>query len=141
MNLIKKIVAWGCLSWSALFAIAMVSVVFDAEESAQDKRNVFLGCMFLAAPPAIVGVKLLTNLRSSNQKRLQEQAAAQDERLRRIVYELAAEHQGQVTSFRFAQVSQLPAAEAKAYLDKCAQDFNAAYDFTETGEIIYRFPI
>ncbi|MGD1908381.1 MAG: hypothetical protein ACFB0C_20655 [Leptolyngbyaceae cyanobacterium] len=140
MNLIKNIVAWGCLSWSALFAIAMVSVIFDVEETPQYRRNVFFGCLFLATPPAIVGVKLLTNLRSSKQKRLQEQAAAQDERLRRIVYELAAENQGQVTSFRFAQVSELPAAEAKAYLDKFAQDFGAAYDFTETGEIIYRFP-
>jgi hypothetical protein len=140
MDLVKKIVAWGCLSWAGLFAIAMVSVIFDVEETPQERRNVFFGCMLLGTPPAIVGVKLLTNLRSSKQKRLQEQAADQNEQLRRIIYELAAANQGQVTSFRFAQVSQLPAAEAKAYLDKCAQDFNATYNFTDTGEIIYQFP-
>ncbi|MDA0267351.1 MAG: hypothetical protein O2890_12855 [Cyanobacteria bacterium] len=140
MGLVKKIVAWGCLSWAALLVIFMVVIAFDPEESPQEKREIGLGLLILGAPPAVVGVGLLANLRSNNQKRLEEQQEAQEERLRRIVYELAAANQGQVTSFRFAQVAQLPAAEAKAYLDQCAQDFGAAYDFTDTGEIIYRFP-
>ncbi|NJN21514.1 MAG: hypothetical protein HC812_10460 [Leptolyngbya sp. RL_3_1] len=140
MDLVKKIVAWGCLSWAALLAIFMVVIAFDPEESPQEKREIGLGLLILGAPPAVVGIGLLTNLRGSHQKRLEEQDAAQEERLRRIVYELAAADSGRVTAFKFAQVAQLPADEAKAYLDQCAQDFGADYDFTDAGEIIYRFP-
>ncbi len=140
MGLVKKTLAWGCLSWAALIAIIMIGLIFDPEESRQDKWETFWVGLVFGAPPAVAGASLLVNLRRNNQKRIEEQQEAQEERLRRIVYELAAANQGQVTSFRFAQVAQLPAAEAKAYLDQCAQDFGAAYDFTDTGEIIYRFP-
>ena len=51
------------------------------------------------------------------------------------------ENQGRVTLLSFAMQSQLPAAEAKQYLDKKAKEFNANFQVTEEGAVSYHFDV
>lgn len=71
-----------------------------------------------------------------DKKALQHQT---DERLQTIFYRTIQENNGRVTLLGFAMQSQLPAQEAREFLDSKAKEFNANFRISEEGAISYHF--
>ena len=63
------------------------------------------------------------------------------EQLQAQFYQMLLQNQGRVTLLSFAMQSQLPAAEAKQYLDHKAKEFNANFQVTEEGAVSYHFDV
>ncbi|MBW4558972.1 MAG: hypothetical protein KME59_24240 [Trichormus sp. ATA11-4-KO1] len=71
-------------------------------------------------------------------KALQQQLS---DRLQSTFYQMLHENQGRVTVLGFAMNSQLPAADARQYLDLKAKEFNANFQVSEEGAVSYHFDI
>jgi hypothetical protein len=63
------------------------------------------------------------------------------DRLQSTFYEMLQENQGRVTVLGFAMQSQLPAANAREYLDEKAKEFNANFKVNEEGAVSYHFDV
>jgi hypothetical protein len=63
------------------------------------------------------------------------------DRLQSVFYQMIAENHGRVTVLNFAMQSQLPASEAKEFLDRRAKEFNANFKVSEDGGISYYFEV
>lgn len=74
----------------------------------------------------------------NEQKVLQQQLS---DRLQSTFYNMLQENQGRVTVLGFAINSQLPAAEAREFLDLKAKEFNANFQVSEEGGVSYHFDI
>ncbi len=61
------------------------------------------------------------------------------DRLRRIFFELLQLNQGQMNVLHFAMQAGLTGSLAKDYLNQRAREFNATFDVSEQGGIIYQF--
>jgi predicted transcriptional regulator len=62
-------------------------------------------------------------------------------RLRATFFNLLQENNGHITTLRFAMAAGLEGRVAKAYLDDWAKEFNAAYNISEEGNVIYHFDL
>jgi hypothetical protein len=51
------------------------------------------------------------------------------------------ENHGRITVLGFAMQSQLPAANARLYLDEKAKEFNANFKVNEEGAVSYHFDV
>ena len=74
-------------------------------------------------------------------ERTQSVLASEDVRLRQVLYQLIEASNGQVTLVQFAIAADIPAAEARAYIGSQAKAFSANFDITDSGSIVYQFPI
>lgn len=74
---------------------------------------------------------------SKNEKKALQQQT--DERLQSIFYRMIQENSGRVTLLGFAMQSQIPAPEARDFLDSKAKEFNANFRISEEGAISYHF--
>ncbi|WP_414565385.1 MULTISPECIES: hypothetical protein [unclassified Anabaena] len=76
---------------------------------------------------------------SKNEKKVLQQQLS--DRLQTTFYNMLQENQGRVTVLTFAMHSQLPAADAREYLDLKAKEFNANFQVNEEGAVSYHFDI
>ncbi|NET01784.1 MAG: hypothetical protein F6K61_14665 [Sphaerospermopsis sp. SIO1G1] len=105
------------------------------------------GLMF-GIPTALLGGWLVLGM--CKQKRQSAKALMQEEqrnlhlqeqeRLSQF-YQLLQANDGKITLLGFAMQSQLPAAEAKQFLDQKAKEFNANFQVNEEGSISYHFDV
>ena len=162
MTLFKKKLGYYLLGLGSLFLLSMVisplTEVPDTEEAtaptdtvttdkvAADKvttkvTTVAAG-LIVGLPLSAVGGLLVV---SASQERQLEHAqltlASEDVRLRQVLYRLIEASDGQVTLVQFAIAADIPAAEARAYIDSQAKAFSANFDITDSGSIVYQFPI
>ena len=56
-------------------------------------------------------------------------------------YQILETNNGKISLLNFAMQSQLPAAEAREFLDQKAQEFNANFEVSDEGSISYHFDI
>lgn len=56
-------------------------------------------------------------------------------------YQMLQTNNGKITLLSFAMQSQLPAAEAKDFLDQKAKEFNANFQVSEEGSVSYHFDL
>jgi hypothetical protein len=64
-----------------------------------------------------------------------------NQHLRSQFYQILQTNNGRITLLGFAMQSQLPAAEAKEYLDQKAKEFNANFQVNEEGGVSYHFDL
>lgn len=141
MRFLKKATLGLCLTWVISMAVFGIVLIFDTEETPTGKRSITLGLLMMATPAVALGGWLWWDLRSQHQKRLQAQAADAAARLQDTFYQLLESQQGEITVFQFARETDLPAAEAEAYLNEQAQAFQANFRVGDHNEVIYQFPV
>lgn len=139
MKIVKKVSAGLLLSIGGIFLLIPVIVWGFPNQNAswedkQEDRDAALGGLVLGLPMVTWGAWLVRGLhRQGKQEKY--------DRLNTNFYKLVKETNGQITVLRFAMENQLPGKQAKEYLDEKAKEFQAAFDVTEDGDIIYRFHV
>ena len=71
----------------------------------------------------------------------QQEQKAKSDRLLSAFYRLLQQSNGQITVLDFAKETELPAQEAKEYLDEKAKEFDAYFLVTEANGICYQFEV
>ncbi|MBD2418092.1 hypothetical protein H6G54_10305 [Anabaena cylindrica FACHB-243] len=105
------------------------------------------GIMF-GIPTAVLGGWLALGLYKQSKQNKKAINQQMNEHLRSLeqaklsqFYQMLQENQGRVTLLGFAMQSQLPATEAKEYLDAKAKEFNANFQVNEEGGVSYHFDV
>ncbi len=98
-----------------------------------------LASLVLGIPNILLGGWLVLGL-YHDRKKVQEIINQQKkENLQSLFYQILQENYGRVTILGFAMKSQLSAADAKQYLDEKAKEFNANFQVSESGTVLYHF--
>ena len=63
-----------------------------------------------------------------------------DTRIRNIFFDLIQKNQGSIKVIDFAVATDISGTEAKKILEQFAIEFDATFDVTEEGQVIYLFP-
>ena len=74
----------------------------------------------------------LTNLLSSLRQ--------SDPKIRNIFFNLIQNNKGSITVIDFARATDLSGTDAKKILDRFSVEFDATFDVTEEGQVVYLFP-
>ncbi len=64
-----------------------------------------------------------------------------DNEIRTIFFNLIQKNQGSITVMEFAMATNLSGTDAKKVLEKFAVEFDATFEVTEQGHIVYLFPV
>lgn len=59
----------------------------------------------------------------------------------RLFYDLIDRHQGRLTVFTFARAANLSGQAARTFLDARAKEFFANFEPTDSGDVLYHFPV
>jgi hypothetical protein len=103
--------------------------------------NIIRNGIIFGIPTMLLGGWMSLGLyrQSKNEKKVLQQQLS--DRLQSTFYNMLQENQGRVTVLGFSMQSQLPAAEAREYLDLKAKEFNANFKVSEEGGVSYHFDI
>jgi hypothetical protein len=114
---------------------------FPAPNPTYEDDNTAVGGLVFGVPTLILGGWLALGLysQSRQQKKALNQQAS--DRLQSVFYEMLEENNGRMTVLGFAMQSQLPAADARQYLDQKAKEFNANFKVSEEGAVLYHFEV
>ena len=63
-----------------------------------------------------------------------------DTRIRNIFFDLIQKNKGSITVIDFAVATDMSGTDAKKILEQFAIEFDATFDVTEEGQVIYLFP-
>jgi len=162
MTAFKKLFGYPLLGLGGLFLLAMVvaplSEVNSAEmnsaetnsadevvtdEAIAKQATTIAGGLIVGLPLSAAGGSLVLSARDEQRQLSQTQAAflAEQERLQNVLYQLIASTNGEVTLVQFAIAANIPAVEASTYMNAQAKVFSANFDVTESGSVVYQFPI
>ncbi|MHC5597335.1 MAG: hypothetical protein ACYTXC_15580 [Nostoc sp.] len=114
---------------------------FTAPNATYQDDNSAVGGLIFGVPTLTLGTWLALGLyRQSRQekKALNQQVS---DRLQSIFYNMLQENHGRITVLGFAMQSELPAANARLYLDEKAKEFNANFKVNEEGAVSYHFDV
>lgn len=117
------------------------SIEFSPATDTYVVDNTAVEGLIFGVPTLTLGTWLALGLyRQSRQekKALNQQVS---DRLQSIFYEMLKENHGRITVLGFAMQSQLPAANARQYLDEKAKEFNANFKVNEEGAVSYHFDV
>jgi hypothetical protein len=140
MKLIQKILAVIFLSIGGpISGLCIVSLIFPGllDDGKEDQKGVVGALIFFGLPPLTLGGSLMLNLNRQHRLAL-TQATHQQEQL---FLQILQNHQGVITVIEYATEAQIPLDQATVYLNQKAIQLNADFSTTESGAIIYRFPL
>lgn len=144
MKPIKKVAAGLLLAFGFVCLMVTILELFDRDvtpEEKQDAMNRAIGGMAFGIPTLAAGGWLAWGLsRDKHQKKL-ELDKEERERLHGIFSQMLRERNGQITVLHFSIESQLSANQAKLYLDEKAKEFNADFEVSDRGDVVYRFQV
>lgn len=143
MRLIKGILGILAYGSAALFLLAAIAVLFDSDS---DLAFNFFGCLVfvvITAGFANLGQWLMKNPPLSDegnqQVKSEQQTGTKD--LQSTFYKLVEKNQGSITVMQLAIAAGISGEDSKAYLEHQAKQFEAHFDVSETGTIVYKFPL
>jgi hypothetical protein len=114
-----------------LTVIALLALVLP--DQPEEQRAGAIGALLIfGLPPIVIGGTLWFTGQQQDQAR---EAA----RLRNAFFRLVQQGQGRATVLDFAIAAKLDGDRAKAYLDDRAREFNADFEVSEAGAVLYRF--
>lgn len=137
MKLLKKIVAGLLLLWGIPISIYAVVETFNPNVSQEDKEGAIAALIIFGLPPVAIGGLLLHSL----QQQSKHETTKSERELEKIFLTELQENAGIINPIVFATKTSLSLDETKAYLDEKATQLNGLYEATETGGVVYRFPI
>lgn len=124
------------LLFGGIFALAGLGSLMDDDA---DQPMAFIACMAIGAVPTAGAGWMFVSASKDGKKSTQARLAAEDKRRRDILYQLIKETDGQFTLLQFAMAVDLPAAQAREYLDAQAKLFGANFSVSEKGDVLYHF--
>lgn len=133
MKLVKKIVAGLLLLWGLPLSIWATIDTFNPNTPAEDKQGSVAALIIFGLPPVAIGGLLIHSLRQQHQK--------SDREIEQLFLTEIQANDGVVSPIVFATKADLSLEEAKTYLDAKAVQLNGLYEATDSGGILYRFPI
>lgn len=121
--------------------IVLVSMMSLFDPSAGVRQLSLVVLSFVGVPPTAIGGWLLWDVRQQTQRERLEVEQLRRDRLNATFFRMITDADGAITPLQFSMATQLPGDEAKEFLDRRAKDFDAAFDVTADGNLIYRFDI
>ncbi|MBI4785287.1 MAG: hypothetical protein HY785_28865 [Oscillatoriophycideae cyanobacterium NC_groundwater_1537_Pr4_S-0.65um_50_18] len=134
MKLISKITAGTLLGFGLAVTLAMMTNLAADNTTAEDRSGAIAAFAFFGLPPAALGGWMFWN---GHRKYHQERS----DRLRNTFFKVLKASDGNITPLQFSMESGLDGAEAKVYLDERAKEFNANFNVTPEGNLIYYFEL
>jgi len=111
--------------------------ILDSETPASAKSDFAAALVVIGLPPTALAGWLMAGLRHQHQQKLQQAAREQEQ----IFLTLLQESNGKLTTVQLATRAHISLEDAKAYLDEKALLLNGDFDTTDTGAIVYKFPL
>lgn len=137
MRFLQKALAGFCLLIGLPVVLLTLLQLTNPDTSPQDRDEASAALFILGFPPTALGGWLVWNLRNSRQQTAQKKRQRQEQRF----LEILQKQQGQITILQLAAATEMPLDDAKAFLDQQATLLNADFDVSETGAVVYRFPV
>jgi hypothetical protein len=132
MKLAAKIAIGLLLGCGIPITLMATTELLDSTNPPQDREEAKAALVIFGLAPVSLGGLLLWNARRHNQQQ-------QTNRLQSRFFDLLKKNRGQITSLQFAMATGLNGKLAKAYLDEQAKEFDAVYNVTADGTIVYYF--
>lgn len=134
MKLIKLLSGSFLLAFGSLFLCAAILIPFDPDDTSESKTNAILGCLLLGLPSTTGGGLLVWSLVETRRKEKRDL-------IQSTFYRLLEETNGNITILRLAMAAEISGVEAEKFLTEKAKEFNANFEVTEEGGIIYQFDV
>jgi hypothetical protein len=143
MRFIKGIFAIFAYGTAAFFLLLAIAVLFDSDSDLASNFFVCLICLGITAGSAKLGQWLMKNPSLSgegNQQVKSEQQTGTTD-LQSTFYKLVEKNQGSITVMQLAIAAGISGEDSKAYLEQQAKQFEANFEVSETGTVVYTFPL
>lgn len=114
-------------------SLPSASILLNPNSSVQSRWFSGLALITLGLPPITRGAKMVL--------KAQDEARQEQKRLRAAFYDALKASGGKISVLHFAMQSKITGDEAKAYLDERAKEFNASFEVSEGGKVIYDFEL
>jgi hypothetical protein len=134
MKPMTKALAVVSLAFGLLMTIPTTAEVVGIKAPPSQRSDSAVALLCLGIAPIALGSWLLWD-----GKRRQQQF--QSGHLDDVFYTLLRQNAGTITPLGLAMQSELSGAAAKAFLDDRAREFNANYQVTEAGDVVYVFDV
>jgi hypothetical protein len=134
MKPMTKALAVVSLAFGLLMTIPTTAEVVGIKAPPSKRSDSAVALLCLGIAPIALGSWLLWD-----GKRRQQQF--QSGHLDDLFYTLLRQNAGTITTLGLAMQSELSGAAAKAFLDDRAREFNANYQVTEAGDVVYVFDV
>lgn len=134
MKVIKLLSGSFLLAFGGLFLLAALLIPFDKTETPEDRNSALLGCLILGLPMTTGGSFLLWSVAENRRQ-------TKRDRLQSSFYQILKENHGNITVMRLAMATGVSGNEAQQFLTEKAKEFNANFNITENGSIIYEFEV
>lgn len=131
MKLFKKIAASCLLSLGFICLLGTVFNVIEQDKTQENRDKALAGLVF-GLPLTISGGWLIWNLSQQHQQQ-------KENYLRSKFFHLIEKGNGSVTALNFAMEATISGAEARKHLENYSKEFDADFEVTEEGSIIYKF--
>jgi hypothetical protein len=141
MNWLKKLLSYSLISLGVLFLAAALYAPFDTQTEKGEVTETVVACFLFGGITTAGGVRLLRSSRASQNKAKALELEAEQERLQGVLYQLITDKQGTFTLVQFAIAADIPPKAAQDFLDQQATAFNANFNVSEQGSIVYQFPV
>ena len=137
MKWFKKAAVGLLLLWGVPLSIWAMVDTFNPNTPAEDKEGSIAALILFGLPPIAISGLLIHSLHREHHTTTQKS----DRELEQLFLAELQANEGVINPIIFATKTQLSLDETKEYLDGKAVQLNGLYEATETGGIIYRFPI
>ncbi|NJR66280.1 MAG: hypothetical protein HC772_14665 [Leptolyngbyaceae cyanobacterium CRU_2_3] len=134
MKLISKITAGVLLGFGLVITLLAVVDLAQEDPESDDRSGAIAAFLIFGAPPAVLGSWMFWNGHRKYHRELSD-------RLRQTFFAVLKQSNGHITPIQFSMESGLDGTTAKAYLDARAKEFNANFNVTPDGNIVYYFEL
>jgi hypothetical protein len=115
--------------------------VFVNNSAVSANNNTAAGGLIFGVPTVVLGGWLTLGLYRQSRQEKKALNQQKSEELQLTFYKMIEENKGRITVLSFAMQSELPAAEARKYLDDRAKEFHANFKVSEDGAVSYHFEV
>ncbi len=119
--------------------IVLLAGLFSLTDDDADQPMTVISCVLVGAVPTAGGGWLVAGANKDSKRSAQSQLEAEDKRRRDVLYQLIKDTDGRFTLLQFAMAVDLPAAQARTWLDDQAKLFGANFSVSEKGDVLYHF--
>ncbi|MBF2080369.1 MAG: hypothetical protein IGR76_18100 [Synechococcales cyanobacterium T60_A2020_003] len=131
---IKTGLMWVAFTFGSVITILAIAAMARFERGTSDRQEAIASLVLFGLMPIAVGTGLAWERhRCTSQERC--------DRLQNAFYTMVRNGRGRMSVLTFAMEAGVSGTEARAFLDARSHEFQAQFDVTEQGEIIYRFDL
>jgi hypothetical protein len=134
MKSMTKTLAVVSLAFGLLMTIPTTAEVIGIKAPPSQRSDSAVALLCFGIAPMALGGWLLWDGKRRQQR-------FQSGHLDDLFYMLLRQNAGTITTLGFAMQSELSGAAAKAFLDDRAREFNANYEVTAQGDVVYVFDV